>query len=78
MLALDATPIWFTTATFGADELHFEIKVISCVEPSLKVAVAVNGSIAPRRIVGADGVIAMLTIVAFETVSVVVAAVRPL
>ena len=68
----------FTTATVGTDEVHFEIKVISCVEPSLKVPVAVNGSIAPRRIVGADGVIAMLTIVAFETVSVVVAAVRPL
>lgn len=72
-LALKARPDLNTIATFGDDDVHHETFVMSCVEPSLKSPVATNDCKAPRLIVGALGVTAMLWMVAFETVNVVVA-----
>lgn len=60
--ALEATPVLLTTATRGFDDVHWESNVMSCVVPSLKVPVAVNGSMLPRTIVGADGLTEILEI----------------
>ena len=72
-VALDARPVEFTTATVGVDEVHWTIVEMSCVEPSLNEPLAANCSMEPNPIVGFAGVTEMLWIVAFETVSVVVA-----
>src|ERR1700690_549037 len=76
-LALHACPVLLTIATAGADEVQLEMVVMSCVEPSLKRPVAANCIGAPRMIVGSFGVTVMLWMVAFETVSEVVAGARP-
>jgi hypothetical protein len=75
--ALDATPVWLTTATVGDDDVHCETPVMSCVEPSLKRPMAAKGSLDPRAMVGEAGVTEMLWMVALETIRVVVAGTRP-
>ena len=62
-----------TPGPVGVDEVHWTIVVMSGVEPSLNAPLAANCSMEPSPIVGFAGVTEMLWIVAFETVSVVVA-----
>jgi hypothetical protein len=66
------TPRELTIATDGVDELQFTCRVISRFDPSLKVAVAVNGWLAPTAMEAFDGVSAIETSVALLTVSVAV------
>lgn len=74
-VTLVATPLWFTTATVGVDDVHVQTEVMSCVEPSLKLPVAVKGCSPPMITVCAAGATVMLCRVALLTVRVVVAGV---
>jgi len=67
-----ARPELLTVATVVFDELHVTVVVRFCVEPSLYVPVAVNGSSTPTAIVGLVGVTAIDTSAALLTVNVAV------
>ena len=58
--ALAATPVWFTTATVGVEEVHFTTFVMSWVDPSLNKPLAANCCEEPRAIVGSGGFTVML------------------
>ena len=79
--ALVASPwlplLLLTTATVVELELQVTVVVRFCVEPSVKVPVAVNCWLVPRAIEGLAGVTAIETRVAGVTVSVVVPLTEP-
>jgi hypothetical protein len=66
-LALELTPLPFTVATVGAEEVHVTDPVMSCVVPSLKVPVAVKYNDWPKSRLGFGGVTVINTSVAFDT-----------
>ena len=77
-MALAATPLWFTTATVGVDELQVTTADTSWVDPSLNEPLAVNCCEAPSAIVGFGGLTVMFWTVALVMVRVVVAEPWPL
>ena len=74
---LEASPRFVIVATPGAEELHNTTSVITCVELSLNVPVAVNCFVASFGIDEFNGVIARDTSVAVLTVTEVLAATVP-
>jgi len=66
------TPRELTVATEGVEELQFTWLVISSVDPSLKLPVAVNGWFVPTAIEAVEGVSVIDTRVALLTVRVAV------
>ncbi len=75
--ALVANPRLLMTATLMLDELQLTTAVTSCVLPSLKVPVAVNGCDLPSGIEGFGGLTEIETRVAFVTVRVVEVTTEP-
>jgi hypothetical protein len=67
---LVANPLLLMVATFGSEELHRTDAVMSCVELSLNVPVAVNCFVLPMGLVELLGVTAIETRLAAVTVSV--------
>jgi hypothetical protein len=66
-----ARPEEFIGATLGIDEVHVDDCVTSCVEPSLKVAIAVNCTLYPIVMDRSAGVTVIEDIFACPTVMVV-------
>lgn len=66
--AVEASPEGLTMATFGSEEVHFAKRVMSCEDPSLMLAVAVNACELPSVIELLDGATAIEVMVAFVTV----------
>jgi len=66
--AVAAAPAGLTIATFGSEEVHFAKRVMSCEEPSLMLAVAVNCCELPSAIELLCGATAMDVMLVLVTV----------
>ena len=69
--------LMLTVATLASDEVQLADAVMSCIEPSVKVPVAVNCCVRPTGIEGIAGVIAIDTNVAGVTVKLVEPVIEP-
>ena len=72
-----ATPAVLMVATVAVEDAHATVDVRFCVEPSVYVPVAVNGSVRPFATLGFAGVTAMDVSAAAATVSVVLPTTLP-